>query len=60
LFAANPLGQKEFSQGKQALNYKLKAGESVTFRYKVVIHSGSNLSDKQVNAAFDAFTRSSR
>jgi hypothetical protein len=60
LFAANPLGQKEFSQGKQVLNYKLKAGESVTFRYKVIIHSGSNLSDKQVNAAFDSFTRNSK
>jgi hypothetical protein len=40
LFAANPLGQKIFSSGKQELNFSLKKGESVTFRYRVVIASG--------------------
>ncbi len=58
LFAANPLGQKEFSKGKEVLDYKLKAGESVVFKYKVLINSGSNLSDDQVNAAFDTFATS--
>jgi len=58
LFAANPLGQKEFSKGEKTLNYILKAGESVVFKYKVLINSGSNLSDDQVNAAFDAFATS--
>src|SRR5690606_5258420 len=29
LFAANPLGQKEFSNGKEELNFHLPAGESV-------------------------------
>ncbi|HTE24146.1 DUF6807 domain-containing protein [Flavitalea sp.] len=58
LFAANPLGQKEFSKGKETLNYKLKAGQSVVFRYKVLINSGSNLSDEQVNAAFNKFSAS--
>ena len=56
LFAANPLGQKEFSEGKETLDYKLKAGESVTFKYKVLINSGSVLSDEQVNSELDAFT----
>ena len=55
LFAANPLGQKEFSKGKETLNYKLKAGQSVVFRYKVLINSGSNLSDAEVNKQFQAF-----
>jgi len=58
LFAANPLGQKEFSKGVETLDYKLKAGQSVVFKYKVLINSGSNLSDDQVNAAFDAFATS--
>jgi len=58
LFAANPLGQKEFSKGVETLDYKLKAGHSVVFKYKVLINSGSNLSDDQVNAAFDAFATS--
>jgi Methane oxygenase PmoA len=40
LFAANPLGQKIFSNGKQVLNFSLKKGETVTFRYRIVIASG--------------------
>lgn len=55
LFAANPLGQKEFSKGKETLNYKLKAGQSVVFRYKVLINAGSNLSDTEVNKKFQEF-----
>lgn len=55
LFAANPLGQKEFSKGKETLNFKLPAGQSVTFRYKVLIHSGPALTDEQVNAAYQQF-----
>ncbi len=57
LFAANPLGQKEFSKGQQVLNYSLPAGKSVTFRYKVLINSGSHLTDAQVNAEFDKFSK---
>lgn len=55
LFAANPLGQKEFSKGEKILNYKLNAGQSVVFRYKIVINSGSNLSDDQVHSEFEKF-----
>jgi hypothetical protein len=58
LFAANPLGQKEFSKGKEILNYKLKAGQSVVFTYKVLINSGSNLSDTEVNKKFQEFASS--
>lgn len=57
LFAANPLGQKEFSKGKEVLGFKLPAGKSVTFRYKVLIHSGSHLSDEQVKAEFNRFSK---
>jgi len=39
LFAANPLGQKIFSNGKETLNFSLKNGESVTFRFRIVINS---------------------
>lgn len=58
LFAANPLGQHEFSGGKEVLNYKLSAGQSVTFRYKVLINSGSNLTDNQVITEFNRFAAS--
>lgn len=57
LFAANPLGQKEFSKGKEVLDFKLPAGKSVTFRYKVLIHSGSHLTDDQVIAEFNKFSK---
>jgi len=43
LFAANPLGQKIFSNGKEVLNYSLKKGSAVTFRYRVVISSGDKI-----------------
>ena len=39
LFAANPLGQKIFSNGKQELNFSLTPNQSVTFRYRVLISS---------------------
>jgi hypothetical protein len=42
LFAANPLGEKIFTNGKSEKNLKLKKGESVTFRYRIVISSGEN------------------
>jgi hypothetical protein len=58
LYAANPLGQKAMSNGKEELNYKLAPGKSVTFRHKLIIHSGSNLSNDQVNAEFQKFSAS--
>ena len=39
LFAANPLGQKIFSEGKQELNFSLARNASVTFRYRILIRS---------------------
>ena len=39
LFAANTLGQKVFSEGKQTLNFALAPGQSATFRYRVLILS---------------------
>lgn len=40
LFAANPLGQKIFSDGKEELNFELKSHESVTFTYRIEILNG--------------------
>ncbi len=39
LFAANPLGQKALSGGKDELNFSLEAGQSVTFRYRIAVLS---------------------
>lgn len=56
LFAANPLGQKVFSKGKESLNLQLAKGESVTFRFRVLIQSGA-LSDAVLNAVQEAFSQ---
>jgi hypothetical protein len=40
LFAANPLGQGVFSNGKETLNFSLEPKQSVTFRYRLAIVSG--------------------
>ncbi|WP_078829980.1 PmoA family protein [Sediminibacterium ginsengisoli] len=59
LFAANPLGQKIFSEGREALNYKLAAGNSVTFRYRIVINAaGRSLNSAQITAYETAFKKS--
>lgn len=39
LFAANPLGERVFSNGKEELNLTLAPHDSVTFRYRVLISS---------------------
>jgi hypothetical protein len=44
LFAANPLGEKIFTNGKSEKNLTLKKGESVTFRYRIVVHNGKQTS----------------
>jgi hypothetical protein len=56
LFAANPLGEKIFTNGKSAKNLTLKKGESVTFRYRVVISNGTEtLSAPKLNAMADMY-----
>ncbi|HUF09992.1 MAG TPA: PmoA family protein [Rhodothermales bacterium] len=40
LFAANPLGSHDYTDGAERLDYTLAPGESVTFRYRMLIHSG--------------------
>lgn len=52
LFSANPLGQKVFSEGKQVLDFKLAKGQSVTFRYRIVIASGK---DRLPKEAIDSY-----
>jgi hypothetical protein len=40
LFAANPLGQKALSNGKDVLDFKLQPGQSTTFRHEILIMNG--------------------
>jgi hypothetical protein len=57
LFAANPLGVKDFTKGGEALNHKLSKGESLTFRYRTIIASGEHLTDEQINSYADDFAK---
>lgn len=46
LFAANNLGQKIFSKGKEELNFSIENGETVTFRYRLAVFSGEPTLDE--------------
>ena len=60
LFAANPLGEKMFTNGKSVKNLQLKKGESVTFRYRVLIDDGRvTLTTKQLNEEAADFAKKS-
>jgi hypothetical protein len=53
LFAANPLGQKIFSNDKQELNLSLAPNESVTFHYRILISSEILTREKSESAYQD-------
>jgi hypothetical protein len=57
LFAANPLGQKALSDGKDTLNFSLAPHDKTTFRHRIVILS--QLADAaRVEAAYKEFAGS--
>ncbi len=57
LFAANPFGLHEFPGGKKADGtLKLAPGESVTFRYRVLLHRGDER-DGKVSERFSAYSK---
>ncbi|MEP6949250.1 MAG: PmoA family protein [Ginsengibacter sp.] len=58
LFSANPLGEKIFTNGKSFKNLQLQKGESVTFRFRMVIDEGiKSLSVAELNALADDFAK---
>jgi len=57
LFSVNPLGRKVFSNGKEELNFTLQPGQSTTFRYRIVVHSGSALTADEMNKFFSEFEK---
>ncbi len=54
LFAANPLGEKIFSNGKETLNLTLAPHQSVTYRYRILI-SSAIATPESTEAAYQAF-----
>jgi hypothetical protein len=58
LFAANPLGEKQFTNGKSSKNLKLKKGETVRFAYRVVVEEGDKtLTPGQLTQLADEFAK---
>jgi hypothetical protein len=57
LFSVNPLGRKIFSKGTEELKFSLKPNESVTFRYRIVIHSGNLLTNEDMKNLSDDFDK---
>jgi len=55
LFSANPLGVSDFTQGKEVMNFSVPAGKTITFRYRIIISSGSDMTVQQINAMADDF-----
>jgi hypothetical protein len=56
LFAANPWGQGDFTKGQEKGEHKLKEGESLTLRYRVIFHRGDEKQGK-IAEAFAAYTK---
>ena len=58
LFAANPLGEKIFTNGKSEKNLKLRNGKSVTFRYRIVVEEGvRSMSTEQIKISAADFAQ---
>jgi len=55
LFSANPFGLKDFTKGKEELNYNIPSGKSLTLRYRIIISSGVQLTDAEINGYADDF-----
>jgi hypothetical protein len=49
LFAANPFGWYDFTDGKEKFNFSLKPGQTLKFRYRIIISSGIHLTDQEIN-----------
>jgi hypothetical protein len=57
LFAANPMGEKIFTEGKKELNVAIEPGASLVFRHRIVILAGQATPDA-VERQYRAFTGS--
>jgi Methane oxygenase PmoA len=58
LFAANPLGEKIFTNNQSAKNLHLNKGESVVFRFRIVVDNASKtLNAKAIDSLADAFAK---
>jgi hypothetical protein len=57
LFSANPFGAKDFTQGKEELNYTVTPGKPTVLRYRVIVNSGADLTDAEINRYAEEFAK---
>jgi hypothetical protein len=57
LFSANPFGWKDFTGGKEELNFSIPAKKSVKIKYRVIVSSGPVLSPDEINALSEEFEK---
>ena len=57
LFSANPLGARDFTNGKEITGFSIPANRSVTFRYRMIITSGFFMDDSEINRLADEFAK---
>jgi len=57
LFAANTLGQEVLSGGKEKLHFSLDAGQSVTFKYRIIVNDGNTPSKETLNKEAESFAK---
>ncbi len=57
LFSVNPLGQKDFTEGKEILNFALEPNESTTWKHRILIVSGSKLNKEILDKKFKEFSK---
>ncbi|MGB6045261.1 MAG: PmoA family protein, partial [Pirellulales bacterium] len=50
LLAANPFGLNDFTSGAKQGSYTLPAGESITLRYRILLHQGDQVEGKVAEA----------
>src|SRR5262245_55401167 len=55
LFAANPLGQKVFTEGRETMNFTIAPHASATFAYRVIVLDGPVSADR-LDREFAAFS----
>ncbi len=55
LFSANPLGVKDFTKGKEILNFSIAPNQSVTFKYRVIIYSGADFTEADLEKYCNEF-----
>lgn len=56
LFCTNPFGVKDFTKGKESLNYVITDGKSLTLRYRVIVSSGNHLTESEIKTITDEFS----